>query len=719
MRLNLLAFILLFTASFTGQAQDKKFTIQDAVGGYHLYPKSISQLQWIDDVSYSNVKEGDGSILEMHSLSENASRAKLLSTKDLDGALAKFEAEYDKDSDTLKRFPSVHWIDADHFRFYRKGQYLRYSIKTQSLEHVIDRSTSMGNMDFHEASNQIAYTEGNNLFVQSKDGSKPVTSDGEGAIVYGQAVHRFEFGIRKGTFWSPNGSVLAFYRKDESMVTQYPMYELNDTPATSKSVYYPTAGAASHHASVGLYNVASAKIVYLKTKGPKERYLTNISWGPNSKFIYVAEVNRGQNHMWLNQYNAESGEFVKTLFEEKNDRYVEPEHAMVFLKRNDDKFVWWSERDGWNHLYLYNTNGELLKQLTKGEWIVTSFLGWDTNQENLFVVSTAENGIERHVYCISEKSGKMKKLTDKPGMHRVSMNASKTLFIDRFTNTTNPGEVEIRTAEGKTARAIYKSKNPLKEYELSEMTIGSMQGEDGQKLYYRLFKPTNFDPNKKYPVVVYLYNGPHLQLVTNSWNGGANNWYHYMAQKGYAVFSIDGRGSADRGFNFESVVHRQLGTLEMNDQLRGIDYLKGLSWVDTSRLGIHGWSYGGFMTTSLMSRHPGVFKVGVAGGPVIDWQYYEIMYTERYMDSPQENPEGYKINSLLNHVENLEGKLLMIHGGQDQTVLWQHSLLYLKKAISKGVQLDYFVYPHHAHNVRGPERVHLYEKVSQYFFDYL
>lgn len=713
--------LTLLVALVAGQvsAQKKKISIQDAIVGYHLYPKSISQLQWIDDVSYSHLKEGDNSVLEIHRLADNGKIARIIDTKDIDTALSRYKANFDFSKDTLSRFPRITWLNADHFRFYHQGEFLKFSVWKGSLSRIIDYSPAFANADYHESSNQIAYTKENALYIQNADTSIQISPDGGNGIVYGQAVHRYEFGIRKGTFWSEDGSKLAFYKKDESMVTQYAMYVLRDTPATAQQVYYPTAGSKSHHASLGVYDVKSGKTVYMKTTGPKEQYLTNISWGPNAKYVYIAEVSRDQNNMWLNQYDASTGAFVKTLFHEQNDKYVEPEHPMEFVPGKKDQFVWWSERDGWNHLYLYNTNGELLKQLTKGEWIVTSFLGWDKSGDKFYIMATKENGIERHPYCVNAKNGKMKKLTDQPGMHRVEMNSAKTLFIDRFSNTVNPGTVEIRTAEGKAARPIYTSKNPFEGYDVPEMTIGTLKSEDGHDLYYRLFKPTDFDPKKKYPVVVYLYNGPHLQLITNSWNGGANHWYHYMAQNGYIVFSIDGRGSADRGFAFESAIHRRVGTAEMNDQLVGVDYLKSLDWVDTNRLGVHGWSFGGFMTTSLMSRHPGVFKVGVAGGPVIDWTYYEIMYTERYMDSPQDNPDGYKENNLLNHVDKLDGKLLMIHGGQDQTVLWQHSLLYLEKAIQKGVQLDYFVYPHHAHNVRGPERVHLYEKISQYFFDNL
>jgi dipeptidyl-peptidase-4 len=291
--------------------------------------------------------------------------------------------------------------------------------------------------------------------------------------------------------------------------------------------------------------------------------------------------------------------------------------------------------------------------------------------------------------------------------------------MDNFSSTSNPREIRLIDANGSIKEILHKSKNPLVDYKLGEMEIGKLKGKSGDDLYYRVFKPIDFNPNKKYPVVVYLYNGPHLQLITNRWLGGANLWYQYMAQQGYVVFSIDGRGSADRGFEFESSIFRNCGEHEMIDQLTGVNWLKEQAWVDTNRMGIHGWSYGGFMTTSMMSRHPGVFKVGVAGGPVIDWSLYEVMYTERYMDTPEENPLGYAKTNLKNHLDSLQGKLLMIHGGLDDVVLWQHSLQYLESAVKKGVQLDYFVYPHHKHNVRGRDRIHLYEKVSNYFFDHL
>jgi dipeptidyl-peptidase-4 len=471
---------------------------------------------------------------------------------------------------------------------------------------------------------------------------------------------------------------------------------------------------------VKIKNMATADApITIQTTGDKEQYLTNVSWSADEKYVLIAIVNRAQNHMWLNKYDAKTGAFIKTLFEEQNKKYVEPEHPAVFLKNDPNKFIWWSERDGYNHLYLYDLEGNMLKQLTKGQWIVTEYHGMSAEGDKFYITATKDSPLERHLYCVNVKNGKMKNLTQTSGYHGLKANKDCSLFIDDYSNTGTPRAIRLIDGDGNLKEVIHQAENPLAEYKIVQMELGKLKGNSGDDLYYRVFKPIDFDANKKYPVVVYLYNGPHLQLITNRWLGGANLWYQYMAQQGYVVFSIDGRGSADRGFAFESAIHRNCGEKEMEDQLTGVEWLKKQSWVDADRLGIHGWSYGGFMTTSVMSRHPGVFKVGVAGGPVIDWTLYEVMYTERYMDTPQENPEGYERTNLKNHVQNLDGKLLMIHGGQDNVVLWQHSLQFLEKAIDEGVQLDYFVYPNHEHNVRGKDRIHLYQKVSEYFFDHL
>ena len=706
--------LLLFVISGV-YAQDKMLTMRDAIVGYHLYPRGVNQLQWADDNHYAYVDTIDGGE-KVHKLIEieptNTGMAKFIKLNSISDAVIAIGG------DTMKSLPRVRWTSNNTFRFYFKEAYYNYNVGDKKATRIMEyKPGEMQHADMSWASSSIAYVKDDNLWVNDQQ----VTTDGGNGIVYGQAVHRSEFGITNGTFWSDNGNKLAFYRMDESMVTQYPLYNLKSKPATPNEIRYPVAGDPSHHVTVGVFNVEQNKTVYLKTGEPKEQYLTNVSWGPKGDFVYIAVLNRAQNHMWLNQYDANTGDFVKTLFEETNDKYVEPEHGLTFLKDNPDQFIWWSERDGYNHLYLYDTDGKLIRQLTKGNWIVTDFHGFGPNNKWFYITATKESPINRDLYAVSfKKNTKIKRLTNNEGTHRIQASPKNIHFIDNFSNTITPREVRLLGNGGDHISTLKSVNNPLKEYKIGTMNIGTLSANDGTDLYYRVFKPVDFDPTKKYPVVVYLYNGPHAQLINNTWLGGANHWYHYMAQNGFVVFTIDGRGSANRGFAFESAIHRQLGTLEMEDQLVGVEWLKQQPWVDSTRMGIHGWSYGGFMTTSLMTRKPGTFQVGVAGGPVIDWKYYEIMYTERYMDSPEENPEGYAQNSLLQYVDDLEGKLLMIHGGQDDVVLWQHSLMYLEENIKSGnANLDYFVYPHHPHNVGGMDRVHLYQKVTDYFMLHL
>lgn len=703
-------------------AQNKVFTIAEAVrGGYTTFaPKGIDQFQWIPQKNAFSqmVKQGD----ERYLLVQEIENTRLGLKKEI--RLANLNKALANLSDTIKQltaFPAITWLDNSRLKFYQAGLIIGYHTGDERAEILCPYNpTEMEEAVFNADNSMVAYVKNDNVFIASNKEEQTVTVDGGNGIVNGRTVHRSEFGINNGLFWSNNGKKLAYYRMDESMVTTYPLYQLHERPATAKMIRYPIAGAKSHHVHVAVYNPATGGTIYLKTGEPLDQYLTNVTWSPDDKTIYLAIVNRAQNHMWLRAYDATTGNLIKTLFDEHDERYVEPEHGPVFLKNDPTKFVWYSERDGYNHLYLYNTDGTLIKQLTAGKWVVTDFFGFDQSGEKLYIAATEVSPLERHLYCVNAKSGKLKKLSSDKGMHNFKPSFNQSIFYDDYSNSTTPRKTLLISEDGNLLETLAAAESTVKDYAMAAIETGKIKAADGTTdLFYRLYKPINFDATRKYPVVVYLYNGPHLQLVTDNWMGGLNFWYHYMAQHGFAVFIIDGRGSLNRGFNFESSVHRNLGTNEMKDQLKGVEWLKSQSWVDAGRLGIHGWSFGGFMTTTLMSRAPGTFKVGVAGGPVIDWGLYEIMYTERYMDTPEENPEGYKTSNLLNYTDSLQGKLLMIHGAQDNVVLWQHSLLYIEECIKKGKQIDYFVYPQHEHNVLGKDRIHLMEKVSNYFFDNL
>jgi dipeptidyl-peptidase-4 len=616
--------------------------------------------------------------------------------------------------DTLNAMPAIQFLGKE-FIASIKGQKISFDSEHKIKILVSKNIASKENVD-QSNDEFIAYLENHNLFVSKNNQSVQVTKDGSESIVYASTVHQSEFGITKGTFWSNNGKQLAFYRMDQSMVPDYPIIDWTERPAKVNNLKYPMAGDSSHHVKVGIYNAETKSTTWIKTTGPEEQYLTNICWSPDDQFIYIVILNREQDHFWVNQYNAATGEWIKTLFEEQDSKYAEPLVPMLFVKNNPNQFIWQSKKDGWNHLYLYKSDGSLIKQLTKGNWEVTEVKGFDQKGENLFFVSTGVSPISKNLYVVNLKTGNIKQITTGDNVHNTIVNTGGSFVIDNYSNPSNPRTIQlIESATGKT-KLLLQANNPIEKYERGAMNIFTIKNNENIDLYCRMFKPINFDSTKKYPVIVYWYGGPHAQMILNAWNGGAGDyWFQYMAERGYLVFTLDTRGSANRGKIFEQSIHRQAGVLQMEDLLSGINYLNSLPFADNNNMGLFGWSYGGFMTVDFMLTHPGIFKTAVAGGPVTNWKYYEIMYTERYMDRPQENPAGYDATDLTKKIGNLKGKLLLIHGMQDNVVLMQHSVNLVKAAVDKGVQVDYMIYPGHEHNVLGKDRAHLYQKVTDYF----
>ncbi len=716
MRTKVILFLCLLLAG-GALAQDKKLSIEDAVLRQRttMYPKRLPQLQWIpfgNDFSYVDERPDEQVLVKGAALKSGVTD--ILSLSRLNALFKSAGA------DTFPKMPVMKWKSPAVLQIVNGDGIWHYQVK-EGLLSLKDSVTVPKGAEAVEKGTEglYAYVHDNNIWIEKNHQRRQITSDGNYNLVYGKTVHREEFGIVKGLFWSPQSSRLAFYRMDQSMVTDYPIVDFTEKPAASKPVKYPFAGGKSHQVSLGVYDMASGKTIYLETGEPLDKYLTNIAWSPDEQSIYIAVLNREQNHMTLNQYDAVSGKFLKTLFEERDAKYTEPLHPVEFVSGNPSRFIWQSRRDGWNHLYLYDTNGNLIRQLTKGEWEVSDFNGFDPKGKKAFFHATSNTGINRDFYSVDLSGAKLTRITSADGVNNCIANDGHTFFINSHSSISLPGVTCIVNADAKVVQTLLNSGNPLREYAVGKTKLFTIPADDGTPLWCRMILPQNFDSTRRYPVIVYLYGGPRAQMITNSWLGGADLWFHYLTQQGYIVFTLDNRGSAWRGKAFEQSTFRKLGDVEMADQISGVNYLRKLPYIDGNKLGLNGWSYGGFMTISLMTRYPGIFKVAVAGGPVIDWSYYEVMYTERYMDSPDENPGGYKINNLLNHVDQLNGKLMLIHGTSDDVVVWQHSLLYLKQAVSKGVQLDYFVYPGHPHNVRGKDRVHLNEKITRYFNDYL
>lgn len=722
MKIHSLLLVAALVATSCMMAQDKKlFTIDDLIPGGKTYYDNVPEYAYyawwgdqlvkldVESVATIDNKGKTKELLSIQSINSILRSANIPAVRNL------LYAKFPYADKTIVELPSTEGLVM-----------VDWSAKT--VVETIKMPRNAENTDISYESHRVAYTVAHNLYisragVQNDEATRidaAVSLDGSLDLVYGESVHRNEFGIEKGTFWSPKGRLLAFYRMDQSMVTTYPQVDVSARVAELVPDKYPMAGMTSHKVTVGVYDTQTLRTIYLDAGDPTDRYFTNIAWSPDEKSIYMIELNRDQNHAQLVQYDATSGKKVAVLFDERNGKYVEPMHPIQFLPWDDTKFIYLSRKDGYLHIYLYNTKGEQLAQLTKGEWEVISVAGFNTKTKSIVYTSNAIHPLQQNIFSVDMR-GRITGLDNGEGWHTVQLSQSGTMMVDTYSSPTVARNIELTPTQGKgKPMRLLTAAEPWDRFRVPEMKVGSLKAADGvTDVYYRLILPTDFDPSKRYPAVIYVYGGPHAHNIDASRHWGVRGWDIWMAQQGYVMFCLDNRGSEHRGLAFEQATFRQLGVEEMKDQMKGVEYLKSLPYVDADRIGVHGWSFGGFMTTSLMTTYPETFKVGVAGGPVIDWKYYEVMYGERYMDTPQSNPEGYAKTSLLNKAGNLKGRLLVIYGGNDNTCVPQHTLSFIRACIDADTYPDLFTYPGDEHNMMGTDRIHLHNKITQYFNDYL
>lgn len=720
------AFIL---STMNVMAQNKLFTLEDLnFGGtnYHNMIPEYRNLTWWGDQLVRRNPE-DCKLVDK----TNGKETLLFTAEQINKWAATTEET------KIRNLGSASFPYADKSLVLLKGKKERMLVDFKKKS-VVWKQTHGSEMaaDWNATSRNLAFVKDYNLYVTDAEGkTTQISNDGSREIVYGQAVHRNEFNCNEGLFWSKDGKKLAFYRMDQTIVADYPQVNTFEREATYEPDKYPMAGMTSHKVTVGVYDTTTGKTIYLNAGDPTDRYFTNISWAPDAKKIYMFELNRDQNDCRLTAYDATTGEKTGELYRETDEKYVEPLHPIIFLPWDDTKFIMQSRADGYNHLYLCtigkhgsrmasNTESLEVEQLTNGKWEVIDMLGFNNKRKSILYISNESNPIQTNVYMVDINTGKRTLIDDNgKGWHAAAtMSASGKFICDNYQTPDVPRCIVIINAENGKKTKILDAKDPWTEkgYKVPEYSCGSLKANDGTTdLYWRMVKPVDFDPNKKYPTVVYVYGGPHAHNVDARWHWSSRSWETYMAQKGYLLFIIDNRGSEHRGKEFEQATFRQLGQVEMQDQMTGVEYLKSLPYVDADRIGVHGWSFGGFMTISLMTNHPDVFKVGVAGGPVIDWKWYEVMYGERYMDTPETNPEGYAKTSLLNKAKDLKGKLQIIIGMNDPTVVPQNALMFLNACSEAGTQPDFFAYPGEGHNMMGHKSVHLHERITQYFEDYL
>ena len=717
LRSSLLIGLLLLTGTLMGQTK-KSFTLDDLMWGgsnyWNLQPKNLYTAFWgpkllqLEVDAVKTCTDEKGKRVKAQTLFTAADVKALITDETKGRGLNLMQASFPYPDKTLALLQT-------------NRSNLLYDWKKKAIVWQAERDSVRVNEEFNIPSRSEVYAKDFDLYLCTADGkAHRITTDGSKDIVYGQAVHRDEFGIKKGAYFSPSGQLLAYYRMDQSMVEDYPLVDIFTREAKLDAIKYPMAGMTSHKVTVGIYNPKTEQTVWLQAGDPTDRYFTNISWAPDEKTIYMIEMPRSQKKTELVAYDVATGQRKGVLYTETHEKYVHPMHPLTFLPWDSSKFIYQSEKDGYNHLYLFDTKGKELKQITKGEFVVLDLVGFNTKTKSVIIQSNEAHPLHHNYYAVNIDNGKRTLLDNGKGTHRAMLSPDGTMLFDRWSEPDVFRKIAVRNTATANATLLQTDASPWQAYNVPEISSGSLTAADGHtKLFYRLVKPVNFDPNKKYPTVVYVYGGPGVRNVDASWNYAARSWEIYMAQKGYVIFVLDNRGSSERGFAFETATYHRLGQEEMKDQMRGVDYLKSLPYVDADRIGVHGWSYGGFMTTSLITNYPDVFKVGVAGGPVIDWKYYEVMYGERYMGTPQENPEGYAQSSLLNKAKDLKGRLQIIIGYNDPVCVPQHSLAFLRACEDAGTQPDFFTYPGQGHNMMGKDMVHLHERITRYFEDYL
>ncbi|MEK6153389.1 S9 family peptidase [Flavobacteriaceae bacterium 3-367] len=603
------------------------------------------------------------------------------------------------------------------FRRSRLGIYYIYDIESKEVVKISDLKIQEPSLSPNNE--QVAYVRENNIYIfdiASKE-TKQISKDGvKNKIINGVTdwVYEEEFAFVRAFAWNANGSKIAFLRFDETNVPEFSMDVYGQGLYQSPHVFkYPKAGEENATVSLHMYDVKSGDISNVDLGNPY--YIPRIKWMNRPDFLSVQTTNRHQNSLKLHAVNAKDNS-VSLILEDTDEAYVDVTDNLTFLA--DDSFIWTSEKDGYNHIYLYDRDGNLKNQITNGEWEVTDYYGYDQNQDRVYYQSTESGSINRGVYSVNKKGNNKKSLAANNGRNSAAFSSDFTYFINTFSSATMPPEYTLHNAStGKKLKNITDN-GPLKEkltgYELSpkEFSTISVNGND---LNMWMIKPTDFDPSKKYPLLMYQYSGPGSQQVANRWMGANDYWYQMLASEGYIIACVDGRGTGFKGRDFKKLTQKELGKYEVEDQIAAAEKLSALSYIDENRTGIWGWSYGGFMATNSLLKGNDVFEMAIAVAPVTSWRFYDTIYTERYMQTPQENPSGYDENSPLNYPELLKGKYLLIHGSGDDNVHVQNTMRMIEALVQANKQFEWLVYPDKNHGIYGGNtRLHLFTKMTDF-----
>jgi dipeptidyl-peptidase-4 len=716
---------------FTLHAQtDQQITLEDIFTKGTFREVSVKELRSMNDGEHYTTFENRTKIIKYSYKTGEIVEVLFDISKVEDAPISSF-SDYEFSADETKIL-----LTTDVKRIYRHSftaQYYIWNVLNEKLTPLSDNGIQQL-ATFSPDGDRVAFVRDNNIFIKNlKFGNESqITWDGEkNKIIYGAPdwVYEEEFGFNKAFWWSPDSKFLAFLRFDETEVPEFsmkmyagesPSLEKNRLYPGEKTFRYPKAGEKNSTVSVKSYELYSRLTIDVQIGDDTDIYTPRLKWTPDSKDLVVMRLNRRQNQLDILYANPFTGE-SKPIISEKNERYISEDFLDAFTYLDDGRFIITSEKDGWSHLYLYDRLGFEQGQLTKGEFDVTKFYGYDPAEKLFYYQAAAESPLRRDVYFASVDGKKKGKISTLEGTNHADFSKNFNYYVNYFSSSQTPQLVTVHDKKNKLLHTIQDNtflKNKLQTYRLPKKEFFAFTTSEGIELNGYMIKPTGFDASKKYPVLITQYSGPNSQNVSNSWSG--INWNHYLAQEGFLVVSVDPRGTAARGEDFRKVTYLQLGKYESDDMVETAKHLGTLPYVDAKNIGIFGWSYGGFMTLLSMEKGGELFKAGIAVAPVTNWRFYDTVYTERFMRTPNENPDGYDDNSPLSHAGDIKGRLLIIHGSADDNVHVQNTYEFTEKLVQAGVQFDMAIYTNRSHGIRGGNTtMHLYTRMTNFLKEQL
>jgi len=715
-------FLFIFSELSNAQSQTKEITLNDIYASEKLYQKRVYGMRSMANGSYYSVLENDSINVYKY---KNGNYVKTIVTaselipegKKENIKLGNYT--FSKDENKILFPTKTEYI----YRHSSKSEFYIWDIKNKTLQQLSENGKQRL-ASFSPDGSKVGFIRNNNLFIKNltSNTETQITKDGlYNNIINGTTdwVYEEEFGFTRAFFWSPNGEKIAFYKFDESNVKEFCFSKYGDLYPEEYKYKYPKAGEDNSIVNIFTYDITNEKTVKMDIGEETDQYIPRIKWTKNNEILSIQRMNRLQNKLEILFADPKNGE-SKVIYTETNKYYIGITDHLTFLDDNEH-FLFTSEKDGYYHIYLYKMNGELVKQLTKGNWVITNLIGFDEKKQIVYYTSAESSPLNRDIYSVDLKGNK-NKLSSRKGTNRARFSSDYKYFINTFSDANTPSVITVNKANGKQIRVLEdnsKLLKTIKEYNFSKKEFFTITTSENVELNAWKILPPNFDKEKQYPVLFTIYGGPGSQTVQNSW--GSDLWEQMLAQKGIIVVSVDNRGTGARGEEFKKMTYMQLGKYETIDQIEAAKYLGSLDYIDANRIGIFGWSYGGYMSTLCMTKGSDYFSTGIAVAPVTNWRYYDNIYTERFMRTPQENANGYDDNSPINHVDKLKGNFLLIHGTADDNVHVQNSIDLVTALVAANKQFEMQLYPNSNHGIYTGKntRMHLYKRMTDFLLSNL